>query len=134
MDNHKGVLVCGEIADGKLAPVTIELLGIGRKLADELGEEVNVLLMGGQAGNLGQEAIAYGADNVYVAEEGVLDEYNSDAYTEVTANLCRKLLPSIVLLGHTDIGLDLGFGSGSQKKKGKKGKGKKDEGLFGGMF
>ena len=39
MDNHKGVLVCGEIADGKLAPVTIELIGLGRKLADELGEQ-----------------------------------------------------------------------------------------------
>ena len=38
MDTHKGVLVCGEIAEGKLAPVTIELLGLGRKLANELGE------------------------------------------------------------------------------------------------
>jgi len=33
MDNHKGVLVCGEITEGKLAPVTVELLGVGRKLA-----------------------------------------------------------------------------------------------------
>ncbi len=31
MDNQKGVLVCGEIVEGKLAPITIELLGIGRK-------------------------------------------------------------------------------------------------------
>ncbi len=52
MDNHKGVLVCGEIADGKLAPVTIELIGLGRKLADELGEQSSVLLMGSKAGGL----------------------------------------------------------------------------------
>jgi len=45
MDNGKGVLVCGEIAEGKLAPVTIELLGVGRKLANELGENLNALLM-----------------------------------------------------------------------------------------
>ena len=38
MDANKGVLVCGEIAEGKLATITIELLGIGRKLADEVGE------------------------------------------------------------------------------------------------
>jgi len=107
MDSHKGVLVLGEITGGKLAQVTIELLGAGRKLADELGEEVSILLMGSGAGNVGQEAIAYGADNVYVAEDGFLDQYNSDAYTQVAADLCRKALPAIVLVGHTDIGLDL---------------------------
>lgn len=107
MDTHKGVLVCGEIAEGKLAPITIELLGIGRKLANELGEGLNVLLMGSKAGGLSQEAIAYGADQVYVAEDSLLDDYNSDAYTQVTADLCRKVLPSIMLLGYTDAGCDL---------------------------
>jgi electron transfer flavoprotein alpha subunit len=107
MANHKGVLVCGEIAEGKLASVTIELLGVGRKIANEVGEDLSTLLMGSKAGSLGQEAIAYGADNVYVAEDSLLDHYNSDAYTQVAANLCQKVLPSIILLGHTDIGLDL---------------------------
>ncbi len=107
MANHKGVLVCGEIAGGKLAPITIELLGVGRKLANELGEELSALLMAGKTSGLGQEAITYGADNVYVAEDSLLDHYNSDAYTQVAANVCKKALPSIMLLGHTDIGLDL---------------------------
>jgi len=107
MSTHKGVLICGEIAEGQLAPITIELLGIGRKLADDLGEELSILLMGSKAGGLGQEAIAYGADKVHVAEDGLLDDYNSDAYTQVAANLCQKALPSIVLLGHTDVGIDL---------------------------
>ena len=107
MDGHKGVLVCGEIAEGKLAPVTIELLGLGRKLANDLGEELNTLLMGSKAGGLAKEAIAYGADKVYVAEDGLLDQYNSDAYTQVAADLCKKALPSIMLLGHTDVGCDL---------------------------
>ena len=107
MDTHKGVLVCGEIAEGKLAPVTIELLGLGRKLANELGENLSALLLGGKAGTLGKEAIAYGADSVYVAEDGLLDQYNSDAYTQVAADVCRKALPSIMLFGHTDAGCDL---------------------------
>jgi electron transfer flavoprotein alpha subunit len=107
MDTHKGVLVCGEIAGQKLAPITIELLGIGRKLANELGEDLSVLLMGSKTSGLGQDAIAYGADKVYAVEDSLLDNYNSDAYTLVTANLCRKVLPSIMLLGHTDVGCDL---------------------------
>src|SRR5512136_928249 len=107
MDSHKGVLVCGEITEGKLTPVTIELLGLGRKLADELGETLSTLLMGSKTGGLGQEAIAYGADKVYVAEDSQLENYNSDAYTQVAADLCRKAPPSIMLLGHTDVGCDL---------------------------
>lgn len=107
MDTHKGVLVLGEKVEGKLAPITIELLGAGRKLADELGEELNALLMGSTSAALGQEAIAYGADNVYVAKDPLLDQYHSDAYTQIAANLCRKILPSIMLLGYTDIGCDL---------------------------
>lgn len=107
MDTYKGVLVCGETVDGKLAPVTLELLGASRKLANELGEELIILLMGSKTGALGQEAIAYGADKVYTAEDSLLDSYNSDAYTQTAANLCRKILPSVMLLGHTDIGCDL---------------------------
>lgn len=107
MDHDKGVLVFGEKVEGKLAPVTIELLGTGRKLANDLGEELSILLVGSKSSELGQEAIAYGADNVYVAEDPFLDQYNSDAYTQITADLCKKLHPSIMLLGYTDIGCDL---------------------------
>lgn len=106
--DSKGVLVCGEIAEGQLAPVTVELLGLGRKLASDLGEELSALLMGSKAAGLGKEAIAYGADKVYVSEDSLLDQYNSDGYTQIAADLCTKAVPSIVLLGHTDIGSDLG--------------------------
>ena len=107
MDRHQGVLVCGETAEGGLAPITIELLGVGRKLANELGEDLSTLLMGSKTGSLGQEAIAYGADRVFVAEDSLLDDYNSDAYTQVAADLCLNVLPSVMLFGHTDIGCDL---------------------------
>ena len=107
MDTAKSVLVFGEVIDGKLAPVTIELLGVGRKLAGDLGEELSVLLLGSKAGSLGQEAIAYGADIVYINAEGIFDAYNSDAYTQAAADLCRKVLPAVMLFGHTDIGGDL---------------------------
>jgi electron transfer flavoprotein alpha subunit len=107
MGDHRGVLICGEIHEERLAPISLELLGVGRKLADDLGENLSVLLMGGKSGGLGQEAIAHGADKVYVAEDSFLDDYNSDAYTQVATDLCRQVAPSIVLLGHTDPGCDL---------------------------
>ncbi|MBM2825388.1 MAG: Electron transfer flavoprotein subunit alpha [Dehalococcoidales bacterium] len=104
---NKGILLCGETAEGKLAPITLQLLGIGRKLADELGEKLSILLMGSGLAGLGQQAVALGADRVYLADDPLLDNYNSDAGTYVAANLCQQLLPAILLLGQTDVGRDL---------------------------
>ena len=107
MDSYRGVLVAGEIESGKLAPITMELLGAGRRLANELGQELGLLLIGSGVSGLAQEAIACGADKVYLADAASLAQFNSDAYTAVAASLCRKLLPNIVLFGQTDIGRDM---------------------------
>lgn len=107
MDTHKGILLCGEIEHGRLAPITVELLGIGRVLADKAGQELSILLMGSDVGSLSEETLDYGADKVYVAENPLLEHYHSDAWTMVAADFCRKALPSILLLGHTDVGRDL---------------------------
>ena len=105
--SNQDILVCGEIIEGKLAPITLEILGIGRKLAHDLGQELSILLMGVKISNLAQEAIAYGADKAYIAENPLLETYNSDAYTTVAAKVCQKINPDIVLLGQTDMGRDL---------------------------
>src|SRR4030065_101290 len=99
MDNHRGVLVCGEIAEGKLAPITIELLGVGRKLASELGEDLSTLLMGSKIGGLGQEAIAYGAGKVYVAEDKLLVStspvFGGNAHATVVSRSVRPQMATL---------------------------------------
>jgi len=107
MDANKAILVIGEIEGGKLASITSELLGVGRKLSNELGQELSILLIGSKTSELAQEAIALGADKVYAGDSESLARYNSDAFTTVAANLCQKIMPEIVLLGQTDIGRDL---------------------------
>lgn len=107
MSDNRGVLILGEIEDGKLASITKELLGIGRKLADELGEGLSAILIGSQAKDLGQEAIASGADKVYVADNPALAGYSSDGYTAVTTKICQDTAPSIVLIGQSSIGRDV---------------------------
>ena len=52
MAENKGVMVCGEIVEGKLAAITLEMLGGARALADALGEELSLALMGSGIGNL----------------------------------------------------------------------------------
>ena len=107
MAECKGVMICAELADNEVSSITMELLGIGRKLADDLGEELSVLLMGKDINPLGQEHIAYGADKVYIIDDPLVGSFNSDMYTEVAAKVCRQINPSIVLLGQTDIGRDM---------------------------
>lgn len=107
MTGSKGVLICAELVNKKVSTITLELLGIGRKLADELREELGVLLMGSEVNDLSRELIAYGADKVHLVDDPLLETFNSDAYTGAAANVCRQLNPSIVLLGQTDIGRDL---------------------------
>jgi electron transfer flavoprotein alpha subunit len=68
MAETKGVLIVGEIVEGKLAAISTELLGIGRKLADDLGQELAAALIGSGIGDPANEAISFGADKVYVID------------------------------------------------------------------
>ena len=83
MAENKGVMVCGEVSEGKLAAITKELLGGGRTLADALSEELSIVLMGSGIGDLANEMIAFGADKVYVVDDPLLADYQTDSYLAV---------------------------------------------------
>ncbi|MFH1087036.1 MAG: electron transfer flavoprotein subunit alpha/FixB family protein [Chloroflexota bacterium] len=107
MAEHKGVMVCGEAGNGKLASITAELLGCGRKLADQLGEEVSCILLGDQIGTLSQDAIALGADRVFAVEDPLLKGYVNETYTSAMEQVVKEASPRILLLGQTALGRDL---------------------------
>lgn len=107
MAQHRGVLICAEVREGKLASITSELLGVGRRLADELGEDLGALLVGCGLQETAHEVISLGADRVYVVDEPALSEYHGDTYTAAVTGACQQLCPSIFLLGQTDMGLDI---------------------------
>ncbi|MDY6907819.1 MAG: electron transfer flavoprotein subunit alpha/FixB family protein [Chloroflexota bacterium] len=107
MADNKGVLILGEIAEGKLAAITTEMLGGGRGLADALGEELSVALMGSSIGDLAQEAISLGADKVYVVDDPLLKDYQTDSFIAVAERVIKEASPSIVLMGQTAMGRDL---------------------------
>jgi electron transfer flavoprotein alpha subunit len=107
MSDNKGVLVHCESSEGKMTGIALELLGIGRKLAQELGQELDALLMGEQVAGLAPEAIALGADKVFIAEAPILKDFLTDSYVVVMDKLARELKPAIFLLGQTPMGRDL---------------------------
>lgn len=107
MAEYKGVMVFGEVVEEKLASITTELLGCGRILANELKEELFCLLAGHGIGELAKEAIAYGADKVYVADSPQLADYQGDSFGSVVGEIVKETSPRVVLLGQTSIGRDL---------------------------
>jgi len=107
MAEYKGVMVYGEVSETKLAGITTELLGCGRKLADDLGQEVYAVLVGSDISSLAQEAITFGADKVYVIDDPLLKDYQTDSYVSVIEKVVKQVMPQILLLGQTSIGRDL---------------------------
>ena len=107
MAEDKGVMVYAEVAEGKLAVITTELLGCGRKLADDLEEELSAVLVGSDVGGLAQEAITFGADKVFVVEDTLLKDYQTDSYVSVVEKVVKKVMPGVLLFGQTSIGRDL---------------------------
>lgn len=105
---YKDVWVFAEQRDGVIMPVVIELLGEGKKLANEVGYNLCAVLCGHHVEGLADQLFEYGADKVYVADHEELATYRTDAYTKVINDAIEEYKPEIVLLGATHIGRDLG--------------------------
>ena len=87
---------------------TGELLAAGRSLAESLGEEVAVALHGSDLDGVSSEAISQGADKVYLVRDPLLEKAQADAHLAAFEQMCREIEPSIVLVGRTVLGADVG--------------------------
>ncbi len=107
---YRHVWVFMEFEHGRIHPVSLELLGEGRKLADKLQVELATVILGGQREALlsaAAEAFQVGADVAYVAHSPVLENYRNEPYTRVMTDLVNEYKPEILLLGATTLGRDL---------------------------
>lgn len=108
VDEYRGVWVFAEQRGGELLNVAIELLGEGRKIADELETELTAVLLGHNVDDDAETCIKYGADRVLYADSELLDVYTTDGYAKVIYDLIQDRKPEILLIGATNIGRDLG--------------------------
>jgi len=108
MAAYKDVWVFIEHEGGKIANVSFELLGQGRKLADDVGCKLCGMLLcdSEKVDAFTKEVFSYGAEKVYVTESPLLRTYRTDPYARGAVNLIRKHKPEIVLYGATTQGRD----------------------------
>lgn len=103
-DEYRGIMVFAEYRHGSIAPVSYELLGIGRKLADKRGTSLCVVLPGGEVSRFAESLIAGGADTVFLVEDPALQQFREDVYAAVLEQVIRERKPEVVLAGATAIG------------------------------
>ncbi|MGE5612863.1 MAG: FAD-binding protein [Bacillota bacterium] len=101
---YKGVWVFGEQKNGEVSAVVLELLGEGRKLADQLGVSLAAVLMGDNVETTARKLVSYGADEVYLVDDPSLNHFNDESYADIFVQLITKYKPEIVLIGATTYG------------------------------
>lgn len=98
---YSNVWVVAEILSGKIQPVTHELIGAARELADARSSQVWVVVMGhdvaGQSGSL----FAFGADKIIVVDDISLSGFIDEIEANVMFRLIDKYKPEIVICAAT---------------------------------
>ncbi len=103
----QGVWVWVEQFQGRAAGISWEMLGKGRELADGRGATLTACVLGKDVEHIAREAIARGADRVFLIEDETLATYRTQPYAECLIELARRFPPEIFLLGASSRGRDL---------------------------
>jgi len=102
-----GVVVYVDHEDGDIHPVTFELIGKAKKLADKINQPVYCLFMGHNIKEKAKALLEYGVDEVFVYDYVELKHFRIEPYTAVFEDFINNKKPSIVLVGGTTIGRSL---------------------------
>lgn len=105
--DFKGVWVFAEQRDGVVNRVTLELLGLGQTLTEQLNQELSAVLLGYNVEHLTEELKEFGAQNIYLAQHEMLAHYQTNPYAKVISEIVLEHKPNIFMIGATAIGRDL---------------------------
>lgn len=113
------VFVYCEIDKTTVEDVSLELLTKGRKLANQLGVQLEAVCAGtGIKGKVESQVLPYGVDILHVFDHKGLYPYTSKPHTSILVKLFQQEKPQICLMGATVIGRDLGPRVSSSCKSG----------------
>ena len=99
-----GIWVVAQCDQGRLLPVTLELLGKARQLADQKQVPLSAVLLSNQAETLARELIFSGADQVLLLSHSSLAAEDEELTFRLLAEEIERRKPEIVLFGATAFG------------------------------
>jgi electron transfer flavoprotein alpha subunit len=107
MSDREGVWLVGETDKGSLTKATLQILGVGRQVADALSTSLCIILLGEEPGHAAEESIRHACDRVYVWEDECLSECNPDIFSAALEKILTDTKPDVILAAHTALGQDL---------------------------
>lgn len=102
-----GILVFAEQRGGTFRGPTFEAVTEGRRLANRLGTDLGVAVLGAGIAEAVISLKEYGVDRAFVADSDVLATYSTEGYADVLSHIIREKSPSIVLMPASAMGKDL---------------------------
>lgn len=101
---YANVWVVAEVLSGKIQPVTHELIGAARKLADARNSQVWAIVLSSSVTAQASALIPYGADKVVVVDDIRLAGFTDEIEAKVMIRLIDTYKPEIVICGATTRG------------------------------
>lgn len=102
-----GVAVYVDHVDGDIHPVTFELIGKARELADKVNQKVYCIFIGSNIEEKAEELLHYGVDEIMVYDKEELENFRIEPYAAVIDDFIKKVKPAVLLVGATTVGRSL---------------------------
>ena len=102
-----GIAVYVDHNGGDIHPVTFELIGKARELAEKVHQPVFAVFLGCGITSKAKELLHYGVDEVYVYDHPALGRFRIEAYAGGFETFIRRVRPSSILVGATTVGRQL---------------------------
>ncbi|MGL4977704.1 MAG: electron transfer flavoprotein subunit alpha/FixB family protein [Cetobacterium sp.] len=103
----KGILVYVDHLNGKIHPVSLELIGKAKELAAKINHPVYALMIGDNIEASAEELRYYGVDDVFIYESEGLKNFVIEPFASVFEDFIKRLKPSSILVGATNVGRSL---------------------------
>ena len=103
----KGIAVFADSTEGEIHPVTYELIGKARQLADSIKVPVYAVLLGYHAEEKAKQLSRFDLDEVFVFDDPALEHFLIEPYTAALAEFISKIRPSVLMVGATNAGRSL---------------------------
>ncbi|MFD3156367.1 FAD-binding protein [Haloimpatiens sp. FM7330] len=102
-----GIAVYVDHVEGEIHPVTFELIGKAKELAEKTNQPVYCLFAGHNIKDKAEQILHYGVDKVFVYDYQELTDFRIEPYTAVFEDFINKFKPSSILVGATTVGRSL---------------------------
>ena len=80
-----------------VSATTAQVMRVGKTLAEETKQQMNILLIGGEIQAAAEKGYAYGADKVFMAADPQFENYTTDSYLQVMTQLVEQMMPELSL-------------------------------------